>query len=285
MRLAAPLLALGLLAACTSAATEPPPEGSGAAAPTDATGATGTTATGATGIAPPAPGELADAACSIPHEQLLRVWRGTDGERSGQVVFVPAEPNFVGTNFPHSGPWDYLQDVPLLWYGPGIVPPLGRVDTPATIADIAPTQARLLGFDFEAPDGRVLEEIPAPETPPSLSGPTPAGICPDVRLSTARFSTPAAFDPLPVWTWEKTPAIQTLSPTTTTERTLGPFTWYVSEGASPGSCACAAWAIKTTVTRANVTSVTLRRIEHRPLSSGVPRSGCVFIPQESALGQ
>ena len=96
MRLAAPLLALGLLAACTSAATEPPPEGSGAAAPTDATGATGTTATGATGIAPPAPGELADAACSIPHEQLLRVWRGTDPERSGQIVFVPAEPNFVG---------------------------------------------------------------------------------------------------------------------------------------------------------------------------------------------
>ena len=67
-------------------------------------------------------GALADAACAIPHEQLLRIWRGTDPERSGQIVFVPQEPNFVGTNFPHSGPWNYLQDVPLFWYGPGIIP-------------------------------------------------------------------------------------------------------------------------------------------------------------------
>ncbi|HET7235199.1 MAG TPA: alkaline phosphatase family protein [Actinomycetota bacterium] len=163
MRLAAPLLALGLLAAaCTSDATESP----SATGDAVATGSTGPTGGGE--IAPPAPGELADAACAIPHEQLLRVWRGTDPERSGQIVFVPAEPNFVGTNFPHSGPWDYLQDVPLFWYGPGVVPALGRVDTPATIADIAPTQARLLDFDFEAPDGRALDEIPPPKTPPRL---------------------------------------------------------------------------------------------------------------------
>ncbi len=95
---------------------------------------------------PPPPGALADAACAIPHQQLLRIWRGTDPERSGQIVFVPQEPNFVGTNFPHSGPWNYLQDVPLFWYGPGIIPALGRVERPVTLADVAPTQARAAGL-------------------------------------------------------------------------------------------------------------------------------------------
>jgi hypothetical protein len=119
-------------------------------------------------VEPPTPGLLERAACSLPHEQLLRVWRGTDPERSGQIVFVPDEPNFVGTNFPHSGPWDYLQDVPLFWYGPGIVPAVGRVDRPVTVADVAPTQAELLGFDFEALDGSALPEIPGRALPPPL---------------------------------------------------------------------------------------------------------------------
>ncbi|MEX2421176.1 MAG: alkaline phosphatase family protein, partial [Actinomycetota bacterium] len=130
------------------------------------TGATGSAQP--TSIPEPEPGALADAACAIPHEQLVRVWRGTDPERSGQIVFVPQEPNFVGTNFPHSGPWDYLQDVPLFFFGPGIIPALGRVDREVTIADVAPTQARLLDFAFDAPDGRSLPEIPKPDAPPPL---------------------------------------------------------------------------------------------------------------------
>ena len=116
-----------------------------------------------------APGTLADAACAIPHRQLVRIWRGTDPERSGQIVFVPQEPNFVGTNFPHSGPWDYLQDVPLFWYGPGIIRTLGRVQRPVTLADVAPTQAELLHFGFEAPDGKAIPEIVSKtDTPPPL---------------------------------------------------------------------------------------------------------------------
>jgi Type I phosphodiesterase / nucleotide pyrophosphatase len=130
--------------------------------------AAGSTARSAAGSISGGGDVLARAACSIPHRQLVRIWRGTDPERSGQIVFVPQEPNYVGTNFPHSGPWDYLQDVPLLWYGPGIVPAVGSVDRPVTIADIAPTQAELLGFDFDAPDGQALEEIPRPDTPPPL---------------------------------------------------------------------------------------------------------------------
>jgi hypothetical protein len=127
----------------------------------------------ATVFAPAAPvravsDDIEVAACAMPHEHLVRVWRGTDPSRSGQIAFVPQEPNFVGTNFPHSGPWDYLQDVPLFWYGPGVIPALGRVERPVTIADIAPTQAALLDFEFHAPDGVPLEEIPAPRAAPAL---------------------------------------------------------------------------------------------------------------------
>ena len=128
-----------------------------------------TGSSGESGSGGAAPRALARAACAIPHEQLLRVWRGTDPERSGQIVFVPQEPNFVGSNFPHSGPWDYLQDVPLFFYGPGVVPSLGEVDSPASLADVAPTQAAILGFDgFPQVDGSVLPAVTPPATPPKL---------------------------------------------------------------------------------------------------------------------
>jgi hypothetical protein len=115
--------------------------------------------------------DFAAVACSLPHDQLLRVWRGTEPDRSGQILVVPQEPNFLGSNFPHSGPWDYLQDVPLLWYGPGYLKPQPAVQRPVTIAGIAPTQAALLGFDgFDAPDGVAMPEVVAAkqDTPPKL---------------------------------------------------------------------------------------------------------------------
>ena len=157
-RLALPIVVALLATACTSdAASE---------VASTRTTPSGSSETTAASVAPPAPGALADAACAIPHRQLLRIWRGTDPQRSGQIVFVPQEPNFVGTNFPHSGPWDYLQDVPLFWYGPGIIPALGRVQRPVTLADVAPTQAGLLHFGFDAPDGKAIPEIvPKTDTP------------------------------------------------------------------------------------------------------------------------
>jgi hypothetical protein len=170
VRAAGFLLAIGLvLASCTSSAdggtpTEEsvPPDGAVPSAEAESP-------TAASSLPPLSePGVLEAAACAMPHEQLVRVWRGTEPSRSGQIVVVPQEPNFLGSNFPHSGPWDYLQDVPLFWYGPGVIPPLGTVDRPATLADVAPTQGALLGFPFEAPDGRPLREIPAPEEPPAL---------------------------------------------------------------------------------------------------------------------
>ena len=153
--------ALLLAASCTSSGGAPARTGS----------QTGTAVTGSTGSqtpAEPAPRALEKAACGLPHDQLLRVWRGTDPQRSGQIVVIPQEPNFLGSNFPHSGPWDYLQDVPLLFYGPGVIPALGSVNRPATLADVAPTQAALLGYDFPQVDGHALPEIDAPAIPPKL---------------------------------------------------------------------------------------------------------------------
>jgi len=113
--------------------------------------------------------ELAAAACGLPHRELVRIWRGVDPGRSGQIAIVPHAPNFLGSNFPHSGPWDYLQDVPLLFYGPGIIPPLGRVERPVTIASIAPTEAKLLRFGgLRDTDGTALVEVPQPSEPPPL---------------------------------------------------------------------------------------------------------------------
>ena len=159
-RVVAVTAALGLLlAACTAASSEPEDRPSAA-------GGTGETSPPSTSA--PARGALAKAACAMPHEYLVRVWRGTEPNRSGQILLVPQEPNYLGSNFPHSGPWDYLQDVPLLWYGPGIIPALGEVDRPTTIADIAPTQARLLDFEFPEVAGRALPEIDTPPNPPKL---------------------------------------------------------------------------------------------------------------------
>jgi hypothetical protein len=113
--------------------------------------------------------DLVQVACSLPHEQLVRIWRGWRPDRGAQLSFVPAEPNFVGSGLPHVGPWDYIQTVPMLWYGPGSVRSQGEVGRPVTSADIAPTAADLLEFGgFHAPDGRPMTEalLPADQRDP-----------------------------------------------------------------------------------------------------------------------
>ena len=64
-------------------------------------------------------------ACGMPHEELLRTWRGWSADRGGELQMIAKEPNFVGSGLPHVGPWDYVQRVPMLWYGPGFVPARG----------------------------------------------------------------------------------------------------------------------------------------------------------------
>lgn len=108
-------------------------------------------------------------ACGLPREQIQRVYDGYHPERSGEVQFLPKAPNFVGSYYSHSGPWPYLQDVPLLVHGPGHVPGVGKVKRPVTVADIAPTLAEMLDFEFDAPDGSPLTEAIDPAAaPPKL---------------------------------------------------------------------------------------------------------------------
>ncbi|MDQ4126013.1 MAG: alkaline phosphatase family protein, partial [Actinomycetota bacterium] len=108
-------------------------------------------------------------ACSLPRPWLERTRRGYFEPRSGQISLLPRTPAYMasgGDGWSHSGPWPYLQDVPLVFYGPGIVPSYAEVNERATTADIAPTTAKLAGTTFDAPDGKVLREATSrPRTP------------------------------------------------------------------------------------------------------------------------
>ena len=82
-------------------------------------------------------------------------------ERSGNIyyqmepyILVDDEPTGTG----HGTPWAYDQQVPLLWFGSRIIP--GIRQTPAAVADIAPTLSVLLGLTAPGgAQGRVLAEM------------------------------------------------------------------------------------------------------------------------------
>ena len=100
-------------------------------------------------------------ACGLPEEWLARTRRGYFEARSGQISLLPKTPAYMasgGDGWSHSGPWPYLQEVPLVFYGPGVVPALGEVEGEVTTADIAPTMAALLRGSLQTDDGRVLDE-------------------------------------------------------------------------------------------------------------------------------
>ncbi len=139
-----------------------------AAVAAQATGPTGATASTPADLANPNAGPVA-LACSMPHEWLLRTWRGNRDDRSAEIQILPIEPNYVGSGLPHVGPWPYAQDIPMFWYGPGHVAPAGVVQRPVTLAGIAPTQAQMLGFPFKAIDGSPMVEATAGNpNPPKL---------------------------------------------------------------------------------------------------------------------
>jgi predicted AlkP superfamily pyrophosphatase or phosphodiesterase len=100
-------------------------------------------------------------ACGLPEEWLTRTKYGYYEPRSGQISLLPKTPAYMasgGDGWSHSGPWSYLQDVPLVFYGPGIVPATGDVYRAATSADVSPTIAALIGSRFYEGDGYLLEE-------------------------------------------------------------------------------------------------------------------------------
>jgi arylsulfatase A-like enzyme len=100
--------------------------------------------------------------CGLEDDYLTLIRRGYDPERSGEVSVLPRPPGYVASGrggYTHSGPYRYLQHVPLVFYGPGVVPQ-GRSSTrPVTIADVAPTLATLLKGSFRTEDGEPLTEV------------------------------------------------------------------------------------------------------------------------------
>ena len=113
------------------------------------------------------------ASCRLPTVQLRRIDRGLYPGRGPHLSFVPHAGNPFG-NFEgsttHSGPWRFLQQVPLVLYGPGFIRDRGplTLDRETTLADVAPTLATLIGSPFpQTRPGVVLREalVPAAERP------------------------------------------------------------------------------------------------------------------------
>ena len=117
-------------------------------------------------VTEPAGGWL-EASCELEPELLQRALRGYKAGRGPDVLVVPRFPNFFGgfIQTGHSGPWDYLQEVPLVFYGPGFIKPVGRYEPKreVTVADVAPTLAELLNVDYPEVAGRSLSNILVPE--------------------------------------------------------------------------------------------------------------------------
>ena len=102
--------------------------------------------------------DLAAVACSMPSVMIERARNGWNDDRGPELMWFPREPDFVGSGLPHVGAWDYIQHIPMFWYGPGHIAARGPVPREVTLADIAPTQGALTGFPFAAPDGTVMHE-------------------------------------------------------------------------------------------------------------------------------
>jgi predicted AlkP superfamily pyrophosphatase or phosphodiesterase len=103
--------------------------------------------------------------CSGVPTLVERVRRGWYPGRSPQLSFVVSRPHYVGRpEMPaHTGPWDFLVDVPLVLYGPGVIARRGSIDRPAGLVDLAPTTARLIGYEgWRRRSGRVLNEALTP---------------------------------------------------------------------------------------------------------------------------
>jgi arylsulfatase A-like enzyme len=118
---------------------------------------------------PPVP-SFESQACSLPGEWLTRIRRGYYPPRSGQISIVPRTPMYMASGaggWSHSGAWDYLQHIPLVFYGPGIVPRLPGVDRDVTMADVAPTIASLLRARTGRMQGTPLRELSLDKSQPA----------------------------------------------------------------------------------------------------------------------
>lgn len=108
-------------------------------------------------------------ACRLERDVVRRIWRGHDPDRSEDVTAVPQPDNYSGSfeTTSHSGPWDFLQEVPLMLYGPGHITRNGVIARAASLTDVYPTVGKLLDVRLERRGGRVLQEAlePRGDTP------------------------------------------------------------------------------------------------------------------------
>jgi type I phosphodiesterase/nucleotide pyrophosphatase len=113
---------------------------------------------------PPEEAYLQDA-CQLPPEWVRLIHRGwVQGPKRGHdLILVPKPPNYIGgpINASHSGPYDFLQEIPLLFYGPGFIRALGRTSLgrEVSLVDVAPTLGELMHFEWPDRIGTSLREI------------------------------------------------------------------------------------------------------------------------------
>ena len=111
-------------------------------------------------------------ACDLPEKWVRYIYRGwlPGKQRDTDLIIVPAAYNYAGsgTYTSHAGPYDYLQDVPLIFYGPGQIRAVGDVDPAGevTLADVAPTEAQIIDFSFPDRTGVPLTSILEREADP-----------------------------------------------------------------------------------------------------------------------
>ena len=98
-------------------------------------------------------------ACALDEEILARLWRGYVEGRTFELVLVPQYPNYPGSigYWGHTGPWEYLQQVPLVLYGPRIED-AGRVEREVDLTDVYPTMNELLKAGLPERAGSPLRE-------------------------------------------------------------------------------------------------------------------------------
>jgi Type I phosphodiesterase / nucleotide pyrophosphatase len=163
--MSAMVLVLAIAAACTGGGEENPSSNGG---PDPVPTVRGDVSFATPVVPPPEPASgWLEAACDLPFEYVKRIRLGLSPEHSPDITVVPREPNFFGgfTSTTHSGPWPYVQEIPIVFWGPGHVASNGPVSVPGepTLADIAPTLAELLQtpFPLDRP-GRTIDEALLP---------------------------------------------------------------------------------------------------------------------------
>lgn len=104
---------------------------------------------------------------ALGRDVMTHLVRGYVPGRSGDIVLIPKPWNVVaqwpgGLPEPsdprttHASPWGYVSRTPIVLHGPGYIRSGVISERAVDVTDLPATFAELMGFDFDAPAGRVL---------------------------------------------------------------------------------------------------------------------------------